>query len=146
MSSVPRSPQYRITLFYGPETVDDNPPRHSCIFNVKKRSWKSGVQVVVEVTNAQLATLNLVTEFEPWMGTVLARVPVEEQTDYASRARDLFIQGICSLKLDLAIDRGLAQENQPLSATELVEELGSAVPHKIEFLRTHILSELDLAV
>ena len=50
MSSVPipELPQYRVTLFFGPEPVKARPSRVCCVFNVKKRSWKGGVQIAVE--------------------------------------------------------------------------------------------------
>ncbi len=57
MSSVPTPelPQYRVTLFFGPQPVKATPSRVCCVFNVKKRSWKGGVQIAVELEEDQLA-------------------------------------------------------------------------------------------
>ena len=42
--------QFRVTLFVGPQAVQGKPFTHVTVFNVKKRSWKGGVQVAVELT------------------------------------------------------------------------------------------------
>src|SRR6266705_5247993 len=44
---------FRITFFFGPEAAPDRPGVVRCVFNVKKRSWKGGVQVTVELASAQ---------------------------------------------------------------------------------------------
>ena len=51
MAIVPSSDpaQYRVTFFFGPEAVEERPDHLRCVFNVKKRSWKGGVQVAVDV-------------------------------------------------------------------------------------------------
>ena len=46
--------EFRITFFFGPEAAPDRPGVVRCVFNVKKRSWKGGVQVTVELEAAQL--------------------------------------------------------------------------------------------
>ncbi len=144
--STPEVPPYRITLYYGPEPGDGTPPRLSCIFNVKKRSWKSGVHVAVEVTEEQMARARQVVGLAPWLSTVLAKLPEEERGDYESRARDAFVQGLCGLKLHLAIDAGLRQETRLLRAGELVGEVDGAVPKDAAHLKAQILTELDLTV
>lgn len=145
-TSAPQTPNFRITLFYGPDAMDGSPPRQRCVFNVKKRSWRTGVQVAVEVTDEQVAEGKDVTDFTPWLATVLKTVPDEEREGYRSRADDLFIQALCALKLDLAIQGGLAQENQTLAAEAMIEELTRALASQGQRLRSQILAELDVAV
>ena len=48
-------PSYRVTLFFGPESVEGKPDVQACVFNVKKRSWKAGIQVSVEMSTDQLS-------------------------------------------------------------------------------------------
>ena len=147
MSSVPtpQLPQYRITLFYGPEPVQGRPSRVRCIFNVKKRSWKGGVQVAVELDEQQLAGARQVVGFEIWLKAILAEVREAERGDYESRARDLFAQGVCALKLDLAIEAGIRQENHCIEAGSLVGELAREVAKQADRIKSRILAELDLA-
>lgn len=145
-TSIPETPHYRISLFYGPDAIDGPPPRQSCVFNVKKRSWRTGVQVAVEVTDEQVIHAKGVTDFIPWLLTVLTTVPDEEREDYRSRAEDLFVQALCGLKLDLATHNGLAQENQTLGADALIEEVTRALPSQAPRLQSRILAELDVAV
>ncbi len=145
-TSAPRTPNYRISLFYGPDRLEGAPPRQSCVFNVKKRSWRTGVQVAVEVSDEQVSQAKGVTDFPPWLATVLKTVPDEEREEYRSRADDLFIQALCGLKLDLAIQGGLAQENQTVGSDALVEEVAHALPSQVQRLQSRILAELDVAV
>ena len=44
----PTAPQYRVTLFYGPDLAPGDHSRLHCVFNVKKRSWKAGIQVALQ--------------------------------------------------------------------------------------------------
>lgn len=143
---VPQTPHYRITLFYGPDAVDGSPPRRNCVFNVKKRSWRTGVQISVEVTDEQVAQAKGVTDFIPWLVTVLKTVPEDEREGYRSRAEDLFLQALCGLKFDLAIEGGLGQENQTIAADALSEEIIRVLPSQGQRLRSQILAELDVAV
>ena len=39
---------FRVTLFVGPQPVEGKPFTQSTVYNVKKRSWKGGIQVAVE--------------------------------------------------------------------------------------------------
>nr|MBI3614736.1 hypothetical protein [Nitrospirota bacterium] len=142
---IPELPPYRITLFYGPEPVEAHPSHVACVFNVKKRSWKGGVQVAIEIDEAQVANAKQVLAFEPWLHKALASIAVEERPDYESRAQDLLIQGLCSLKLDLAIEAGIQQENGRVSAEAFAEALGQAVRLQGDRIKTYILAELDLA-
>ena len=104
--SSPQVPVYRITLFYGPELMPGVPKTLQCVFNVKKRSWKGGVQIVVVVEETQLATARQALQFDPWVKEILSPVAQEEHSDYALRAQDLFVQQVCHLKLQLAIQHG----------------------------------------
>ena len=81
-----------------------------------------------------------------WLKDVLATLPEEERGDYERRALDVFVQGLCGLKLHLAIEAGLPQENRTLTVDELVHELDLAVSMQAEYLRSQILTELDLTV
>jgi hypothetical protein len=143
---IPELPPYRITLFYGPEPVEAHPSRVACVFNVKKRSWKGGVQVAVEVDEAQAAHARAALAFEPWLHKVLTSVAEDERPDYASRAQELFVQGLCALKLDLAIDAGIQQENDRIVAEAFASELDHAVEQQAGRLKAQILAELDLVV
>lgn len=142
---MPEPPAYRITLFYGPEPVDASPSLIVCVFNVKKRSWKGGVQVAVEVDEALVAGAKRSLDFERWLETALAAVHDEDRPDYAGRAQELFVQSLCSLKLDLAIEAGLQQENSRLPAEVLAQALDRVVQTQGDRIRTYILSELDIA-
>lgn len=144
--SRPETPRYRISLFYGPDAPEGSPPRQTCVFNVKKRSWRTGVQVAVEVTDELVAHAKGVTDFPGWLLTVLSTVPDDERAEYCTRAEDLFVQALCDLKLDLAIQDGLAQENQTLGPDALIEEVARALPSQGQRLRSRILAELDVAV
>jgi len=141
----PQLPPYRITLFYGPEPVEGRPSRVSCVFNVKKRSWKAGVQVAIELDERQLANARRVSGFEVWLQEVLAAVPEADRAGYEGRAGDLFVQGVCALKLDLAIEAGLRQENQSIQADALVSELDGEIVEQAERLKSQIRADLDLA-
>ena len=83
--SSPRVPAYRITLFYGPESMQGVPKTLQCVFNVKKRSWKGGVQIVVAVEEAQLAKVREALQFDHWIEEILAPVPREEYSDMPAR-------------------------------------------------------------
>lgn len=147
MASVPTPelPQYRVTLFFGPEPVKATPSRLCCVFNVKKRSWKGGVQIVVELEEDQLARARQTIGFEDWLNKVLDGLPEGERDDFQSRAQDLLVQGLCALKLDLALDAGIRQENRCLAGDALVKELDQAVPDQRAQIQSQILMELDLA-
>ncbi|MGH7260247.1 MAG: hypothetical protein ACREI9_06155 [Nitrospiraceae bacterium] len=143
--SAPELPQYRITFFYGPEPVEDRPGCLCCTFNVKKRSWKGGVQIAVEINEREVARAQEAIGFEPWLQRILATLLDAERADYDSRARDLFAQHLCWLKLDLAIEAGLQQENRRIAAEAFVRELDAAAPAHKDRLLAAILSELDVA-
>jgi len=142
--SAPDVPQYRITFFYGPEQVENRPGLLCCTFNVKKRSWKGGVQVAVEVGERQVARAQDTAGFEAWLTRLLLTLPDAERSDYESRARDLFVQHLCALKLDLAIEAGLQQESSRVAIGAFMAELDAAVTKRKDRLFANIRGELDV--
>lgn len=135
---------FRITFFFGPEEVPDHPGSLRCVFNVKKRSWKGGVQVGVELPKTQLERLQERGQFDELVEMIRAKVEPEMFAEYASRARDLFAQQVCRVKLDLAIAGGIGQENQTIAPEAFQEELDRAVAASADDSRQAILTELDL--
>lgn len=143
--SAPGVPAYRITFFYGPEPVEQRPGLLGCTFNVKKRSWKGGVQVTVEVEESQVSRARDAVGFEGWLARLLSTLLDAERSDYESRAHDLFVQHLCALKLDLAIGAGLQQEHSRVTGEAFAHELDAAVPACRERLLAQILAELDVS-
>jgi hypothetical protein len=135
---------FRITFFYGPDNVPDRPDAVMCVFNTKKRSWKGGVQVVVELAQAQLEQLRERGLLSELTEMIRAKVEAETFDEYEQRARELFTQQVCRTKLDLAIAAGINQENQTIAAGALKEALAKAVIAKADAIRLAILTELDL--
>jgi hypothetical protein len=146
VSSVPapQLPLFRVTLFYGPEPAEDDPARLTCVFNVKKRSWKGGVQIAVEVSTAQVANLQQAVKFDAWIETALASVPEEDRPGYETRMRDLFVQEICSMKLALVLDLDVRQDNASVPFDKLVDELDRKVEREADQMKSNILMEMDL--
>jgi hypothetical protein len=147
MTSVPTPelPNYRITLFYGPESVQGRSGIQQCVFNVKKRSWKAGIQVAVEVAEGHIARARARLAFKPWLEKLVAGLEAADRPVYTRRADELFVQGVCALKLDLAIEAGIVQENQRLDSHAFVEELDERLPKEDHRIKSHIMAELDLA-
>lgn len=137
--------QYRITFFFGPEPVADEPAHARCVFNVKKRSWKGGVQVAVEVSGKQIELARQTLALSDALTKSLAGVPSDEQASYLDRADELLTQAICACKLDLALAAGLAQENQRILATQFGDRLERVMVDNRAAIVAHILRELDLA-
>jgi hypothetical protein len=146
VSSVPtpQLPLFRVTLFYGPEPAEGEPARLTCVFNVKKRSWKGGVQIAVEVSAEQTSRLEHALGFGVWIATWLAALPEEEQPSYKTRARELLIQKICLEKLTLSLGREVRPDNSSLPVDTLVEELDRQVKAGADRIKANILTELDL--
>jgi len=142
--SSPRVPVYRITLFYGPESIQGVPKTLQCVFNVKKRSWKGGVQIVVAIEEAQLATAKKLLQFDHWVEEILSDLPDKEHSNYALRAQDLFVQQVCHLKLQLAIQEGVRQENSTLDSRFLCKELDEAIVREESSIKDQVLTELDI--
>jgi len=139
------SSSYRVTLFFGPEPVDGISNVQACVFNVKKRSWKAGIQVSVEIDQDQLARLLSRTRISDRIATVLMTCVSEERQAAQARVPDLFAQAVAWCKLDLCLEAGLAQEHQRIPAAEFVSELDRSVVERAEYVATYILSELDVA-
>ncbi|TSA01383.1 MAG: hypothetical protein D4R81_06300 [Nitrospiraceae bacterium] len=136
--------EFRTTFFFGPEDVPERPGVLRCLFNTKKRSWKGGIQVAVELAEAQLERLRERGLLGELLEMLRARVEPETFGGYEQRARDLFTQQICRVKLDLAIEKGLAQENQAVGADAFQQELDQAVVARADAIRQVILAELDV--
>jgi hypothetical protein len=136
--------QFRITLFVGPQPVQGKPFTQSTVYNVKKRSWKGGIQVAVELDQAQIDQLSEAIGFGPWLEETLAVVPSEERVTYQERAGELLIQALAWCKLDLLLQSGITQTNQCLTADTFVAELDELAPKRRDFIATHVAAELDL--
>ena len=67
----PEPSQFRVTLFVGPQPVEGKPFTSSCVFNVKKRSWKGGIQVTVAITQNQIDTFSTDINFSHWLAQAL---------------------------------------------------------------------------
>ncbi|WP_447978889.1 hypothetical protein [Candidatus Nitrospira bockiana] len=137
-------PLYRVTLFYGPDPVEEDPSRVLCVFNVKKRSWKGGVQVAVEVHEGQLSRLRVRLGFDPWLHALLASVPEAERDHYATRAQESFVQEVSAVKLSLALESDFPQESTRLDADLLGDELERAVMEGEGRIKTKVRADLDL--
>ena len=136
--------EFRITFFFGPEGVPDHPGILRCVFNAKKRSWKGGIQVTVELAEVQLERLGERGQLGELLEMIRAKVEPETFADYGSRARDLFVQQVCRMKLDLAIEAGIGQQNQTIAAESFRDELDRPVVARADAIRQTILAELDL--
>ncbi|HWF59089.1 MAG TPA: hypothetical protein VN666_02085 [Nitrospira sp.] len=137
-------PSYRITLFFGPESVEGQPDVLACVFNVKKRSWKAGIQVSVEMGIDQLSVLRQKMRLADRLAKTLTTLDPREHPHYQERITDFFAQAVCWCKLDLRLQMGLAQENQRIRADELTIELDQEAGNRVDYVLTYILGELDL--
>lgn len=140
----PKVPKYRMTLFYGPEPDESDPTVVYCVFNVKKRSWKGGVQVAIEMTQAQVAQIRERFDFDHWLRTFLVHVPETDREDFLERAPDILVQQACLVKLHLAIEAGIQQENSRIPKDAFIEELKLALEEKESSLKQEVLVELDI--
>jgi len=136
--------EFRTTFFFGPEEVPDRPGILLCVFNTKKRSWKGGIQAGIELAGAHLERLRERGQLGELVEMIRAKVEPETFAEYEQRARDLFTQQVCRAKLDLAIARGIAQENQTIGADAFQQELDRAVLAGADAIRRAILAELDI--
>ena len=135
---------YRVTLFFGPEPVEGKPSIQYCVFNVKKRSWKGGIQVAVEVSCDQLDEIAKTLRYSEYVTKELSGLPTDDRLSYRFRANDYYAQAVCWCKLDLMLQSGLTQENQCLAADILTAELRDAVAKRAGYIISYILDELDL--
>jgi hypothetical protein len=136
--------QFRVTLFVGPQPVQGKPFTQATVFNVKKRSWKGGVQVAVELDQTQIERLGDAIGFPQWLEQALVTAPPDEQAAYHERAHELLIQALAWCKLDVLLQSGITQKNQCLPADTFVAELDGIVPTKRDFVASHVAAELDL--
>ena len=140
----PEPSQFRVTLFVGPQPVEGIPFTSSCVFNVKKRSWKGGIQVTVALTQSQIDTLSTDVDFPRWLAQALIDLSDEDRPSHQERAHELFIQAACWCKLDLALQSGITQENQCLADDTWIAEVRDTVINRTNFITSYISSELDL--
>jgi hypothetical protein len=138
-------PSYRVTFFFGPEPVVGHPDVLACVFNVKKRSWKAGIQISVEMSTDQLAGLQQKMRLADRLAKSLMALDPHERPHYQERMADCFAQAVCRCKLDLRLQAGVAQENQRIQADELALELDHEASNRVDYVLAHILGELDLA-
>jgi hypothetical protein len=140
----PEPSQFRVTLFVGPQPVKGRPFTYSCVFNVKKRSWKGGIQVDVAIDQSQIDRLSTDVDFSSWLIRALTDLPDDDRSTYQERAWELFIQAVCWCKLDLALHSGISQENKCLAEDTWTAEVRDSVSSRTNFIRSYIVSELDL--
>jgi len=138
--------QFRVTLFVGPQPVEGKPFISSCVFNVKKRSWKGGIQVAVAITQSQIDVLSTDVDFSRWLALALIDFSDEDRLSHQKRARELFIQAVCWCKLDLALQAGITQENQCLADDTWIAEVRDTVLKRTNFITSYIGTELDLVL
>jgi len=137
--------QFRVTLFVGPQAVEGEPFTYSTVFNVKKRSWKGGIQVAVELRQDQIEAARATVHFTSWLTRSLASVPTDERPTVERRAQELFIEALCRSKLDILLRSGLTPENQSLKAGTWSEEWASAMTKRASFIITYVATELDVS-
>ena len=136
--------QYRVSFFFGPEVGREAPHHLRCVFNVKKRSWKGGVQIAIDLPQDRLLRARQRTSYADWLGRLLERVDLGDREAVTCRADDLFIQVLCSCVLNLALYAGLEQENQVINAESFGADLDRLIEEQPEQLRERIRLELDL--
>ena len=146
LEHAPEPSPFRVTLFVGPQPVKGNPFTSSCVFNVKKRSWKGGVQVAVDITQSQIDRLSTDVDFARWVTLALADLADEDRLSHQKRAHELFIQAVCWCKLDLALQSGITQENQGLADDTWIPEVRDTVIKRTNFITSYVASELDLVL
>jgi hypothetical protein len=142
--SPPQIPLFRITLFYGPEDVEGASDSVHCVFNVKKRNWKGGVQVEVVMKKNQITRLEGFLQYPLWLEDVLSGVPMEDRGEFLEKSRDLLVQLLCFHKLQAFIHQGIRQENIQLPGDSFVSETDEAVQREGEKIKRQIYVELDL--
>ena len=140
----PEPSQFRVTLFVGPQPVEGKPFTSSCIFNVKKRSWKGGIQVAVAIGQSQIDRLSTAVDFSRWLALALVDLADEDRLSHQERAHELFIQAVCRCKLDLALRSGIPEENQCLADDTWIADVRDTVIKRTNFITSYIASELDL--
>jgi hypothetical protein len=142
----PEPSQFRVTLFVGPQPVKGKPFTSSCVFNVKKRSWKGGIQVDVLIAQNQIDALSADVNFSRWLAQALIDLTDEDRLSHQERAHELFIQAVCWCKLDLSLQAGITQENQCLADETWTAEVRDTVIRRTNFITSYVSSELDLVL
>jgi len=142
--SPPQIPLFRITLFYGPETLEGAVDTIHCVFNVKKRSWKGGVQVGIVLGGTQIRRLEEQLEFQSWLEEHIRGVPLDEREEFLQTGNDLFTQFICFYKLKIYIQQGIQQENTQVAGGSLISETDEAIQREAEHIKQQIIVELDV--
>jgi hypothetical protein len=140
----PEPSQFRVTLFVGPQPVEGKPFTFSCVFNVKKRSWKGGIQVAVAITQSQIDMLIADVDLSRWLAQALIDLSDEDRPSHQERAHELFTQAVCWCKLDLLLQSGISQENQYLADDIWIAEVRDTVVRRRDFITSYIAAELDL--
>lgn len=141
----PEPSQFRVTLFVGPQPVEGRPCIFSCVFNVKKRSWKGGIQVAVDISQGHIERLSADMDLPRWLAKALIDLSDEDRFSHQERAHELFVQAVCWCKLDLSLQAGITQENQCLADDRWTAEVGETVMRRRDFITSYIAAELDLA-
>lgn len=146
MSSLtpPTAPLYRISLFFGPEALDHDSDTIQCVFNVKKRSWKAGIQVAVHLRRETAAVVRDDRGIDARLTRFLALLPDDERDTYGLRADDLVCVELARLKLDDALEQGLPQENQAIADGQYEATLRRLTEGEVDTLVERIRTELDL--
>jgi hypothetical protein len=126
--------------------MEERPSTYSCVFNVKKRSWKGGIQVAVVLSQSHIEQLSTDIHFSRWLALALVDLAEEDRFSHQERAHELFIQAVCWCKLDLALQAGITQENQCLTDSTGIAEVRDAVINRTHFITSYVASELDLVL
>ena len=141
----PTAPQYRVTLFYGPDLAPGDHSRLHCVFNVKKRSWKAGIQVAVQLPAGLVTALKHRLSFESWLEGLLAPMDDDTRRECRHRAEDLLVIQACTYKLNAALDDGLPQENATLGIGPFDDDLPQVLSELSDSIKQQVLVDLDLA-
>jgi hypothetical protein len=142
--SVPEPSPFRITFFFGPDTTGQDGCHWRCVFNVKKRSWKGGVQVSVDISRSQVTRLVEALHLAAWTNEILASVPDDERPALRRRIEEVFIQTLCGCKLQLALQSDFEPQNQDIPADALTKELDQLAAGEEERIFSSLRTELDL--
>lgn len=141
----PPTPLYRISLFFGPEPVEQAVETSHCVFNVKKRSWKAGIQVAVHLTQETIAAARTQTHLDARLAVLGTEVPKDERETTLARAEELYVVELARLVLHAALDRGLPQENSVVESSAYEDLLKGLSPADGTRILQHIYDELDLS-
>lgn len=148
MSSLtpPSTPLYRITLFFGPEALNNDPETLQTVFNVKKRSWKAGIQVAVHLSATLIRQVRDRLDFPSWLESSWTAVPESERPDLRTRAEDALTVELARAKLDQALERGVPQENHALAIDPGDARLLDIIGGDDASIKSRLHAELDLPV